>query len=128
MGIGTTETEGVDSNDQPAYRLQRAVFRHDIEIDLMKRNLRIEPLYADCRGDHAMGQTQQRLDQTGHPCRSFQVAQVAFDRSDPKRLVHVSVLADGFADGPGFERIADRRPGTMSRPERRPVMGPKEAT
>ena len=113
MCIGAAETEGADADDQPAIRGQRELFGHGREIPTREVNGRVGGAQMNiCRHD-TIAQHVQYFDEPRHAGGGLEVSDVALDRSDGQRLVRRAPLAQRFADGTGFERIAHRRTGTV---------------
>ena len=115
MGVGAAHSEGADARDAgfvagfpiaiPGYWCERAVG----EIDA-----RIGSLEVEQRGDLAVAELLDRLDESGDAGGAVEVADVGLAGADGAEAVRVrATFAEGLGEGGDFDGVAERGAGAM---------------
>ena len=114
VGVGPSEAERAHAREPPAaaagprHRLGR-----DDEARAGEGQMGVEPREMQLRGNEAVLQAEQRLDETGDARRRLQVADVGLHRPERARVRPGRRPAVHRAEGLDLDRIAQDRPGPV---------------
>src|SRR6202022_2382263 len=112
MGVRPAETERIDPCiAQLARRGDWLRVTYQTKIQCVEGDVRVGRLAMQRRWNHTPVEGERRLQQTGHSRCRFQMTDIGLYRSDRERVG--PALAEGVADGGGFDRISRRRSGAV---------------
>ena len=112
MGVDPAKAEGADAGQQRPVRSQRRVAAGQSKRAVVEADLRVEWLLVQVADLLPVLQAQQALDHRGDPGSGFQVADLAFQRTQHDGRV-VVVDGHGFFQRIDFNRVAQRRAGAV---------------
>jgi hypothetical protein len=131
MGIGSTNTEGIDrcaprkrfgalgAFAEDFDRLPVLGFGLDFEGKLIKMDLGVGAIRGDARQKGFVMELEGRLDHPDEPCTGFEVSDVGLDRADSSMGLALKILVpEGFVavshlQATDFDGVSQLRPGSM---------------
>ena len=119
MGVGAAEPERRHTSQPGPVTRQLDRLGGDSEVQGREIDPRVDAIEMQRRGQPAMLQGQDRLEQPSQAGRRLEMADVGLDRTDRQR--RIAFLAQRLADGGRFRRIADACAGAMGFEEGQPV-------
>lgn len=87
MGVGASDAEAVDTDDDLARLGKRLQSAHDLYVELVPGDLGVDGVDVDARRQGAVLQSERHLDDRGHTCGGLHVADVGLERAGEHGVV-----------------------------------------